>query len=111
MSPDQLLVFDLERGPTAYTAHEVCEICGVTLERVTSFVEFGVLIPEGAEPEEWRFPAQSILQTRRASRLQRDLELDLPGLALVLELIEENANLRRDLRNLRSHLARFTAGD
>ncbi len=109
MLPHDLLVFDFAHGAPAYTVHEVCEICEVSLERVVSFVEFGVLMPEGTELDDWRFPAQSILQTRRAYRLQRDLELDLPGLALALELLEEITGLRRELTNLRAQIARFTS--
>ncbi len=110
MLPHDLLVFDFAHGARAYTVHEVCEICEVSLERVVSFVDFGVLTPEGTKLDDWRFPAQSILQMRRASRLQRDLELDLPGLALALELLEEIAGLRRELGNLRAQIAQFTLG-
>ena len=107
MLSHELLILDFE-GHAAYTVHEVCEICEVTVERVASFVEFGVLKPEGVNLEDWRFPAQSILQARRAYRLQRDLELDLPGLALALELLEEIDTLRRELERLRAQVAQFT---
>lgn len=112
MLPHELLVLDFEQGAPAYTVYEVCEACEVTVARMVSFVEFGVLKPEGMEPhgnlDDWRFPAHSILQARRAQRLQRDLELDLPGLALALELLEEIDHLRQELQRLRAQLAQFT---
>lgn len=107
MLPHELLVFDFEHGSPAYSIHEVSELCDVTIERVVSLVEFGVLQPEGETRDEWRFPAHSIIQARRAQRLQRDLELDLAGLALALELLEEIDGLRREVRRLRDQLAQF----
>lgn len=109
MSTQDLLVFDFAHGAPTYSVQEVCEICDFTLDRVVAFVEFGVLKPEGAALAEWRFPAHAIVQARRAWRLQRDLELDLPGLALALELLEEVDALRVELARLRAQLARFTS--
>lgn len=108
MSSSEGWVFDLEHGATVYTVHEVSELCGVAVEHLVTFVEFGVLKPEGAHPGEWRFPPHAILQARRAQRLQRDLELDLPGLALALELLDHIDDLRREVARLQAQLARFT---
>jgi chaperone modulatory protein CbpM len=110
MLPHELLVFDFEHGSPAYSVYEVSEICDVSVERVVAFVEIGVLKPEGANPDEWRFPPRSIIQARRAQRLQRDLELDLTGLALALELLEDIDDLRREIHRLRAQLAQFTTG-
>jgi len=107
MQPRDLSVSGAEPG-TVYTVYEVSELCDVTLERVVAFVEFGVLHPQGRRLEEWRFPSHAILQARRAQRLQRDLELDLAGLALVMELLEDIAELRREVLRLRAQLARFS---
>lgn len=109
MSPHELLVFDFEHGAPAYTVTEVCELCDVSLEHLVSFVEFGVLKPEGQAPGDWRFPPHAIMIARRASRLQRDLELEMPGLALAMELLEEISDLRRQVERLRSQLACFTS--
>ena len=107
MLPHELLALDFEQCGPAYTLDEVCEICDVTVDRVVSLVEFGVLKPEGCDLDEWRFPAYSIIQARRAHRLQRDLELDLPGLALTLDLLEEIGDLRRELQRLRAQVDQF----
>lgn len=109
MTTHDLLVLDFAHGSPTYTVHEVCDICDVTLERIVAFVDSGVLQPEGAALEDWRFPAHAIVQARRAWRLQRDLELDLPGLALALDLLGEVDALRREIARLRAQLARFTS--
>ena len=44
---------------------------------------------------------------RRAVRLRQELELDWPGIAVALTLLEENAHLRQENRLLRQRLSRF----
>ena len=41
---------------------------------------------------------ESDWKSTEALRLQRDLEINLPGVALALELMEELERLRRELR-------------
>jgi chaperone modulatory protein CbpM len=47
---------------------------------------------------EWRFSGTALRRARTALRLQRDLEINLPGVALALELLEEIDKLRRTLK-------------
>jgi len=46
---------------------------------------------------EWRFSGTALRRTRLALRLERDLELNLAGVALALDLMEEVERLRRAL--------------
>ncbi|MBI2800621.1 MAG: hypothetical protein HYX63_10140 [Gammaproteobacteria bacterium] len=108
MASDELIVFDFEHGPPAYTLEEVCALCRIQPEIIVELVDFGVLNPAGAAVTEWRFPAQSILRTRRAARLRHDLELNLPGLALALDLLDDIESLRQEVEVLRAQLERLT---
>jgi len=81
-----------------FTLDELCRACRVEHERVVVLVHEGVLEPAGHEPREWRFDGASLGRARLALRLIRDLELDANGVALVLDLLEENARLRAQLR-------------
>jgi chaperone modulatory protein CbpM len=108
MKPHELLVFDFEHGAPAYTTPEVCVVCEVSPEQIQGFVECGLLRPEGTGPESWRFPPHAIVVVRRALQLQRELELEMPGLLLAMELLEEIGALRRQVERLRSQLACFT---
>ena len=109
VSSGEIIVFDFEHGPLAYTLEEVAALCRISAENVVELVEFGVLTPVGTAAE-WRFPAQSILRTRRAARLQHDLELNLPGLALALDLLDDIESLQSQVEVLRAQLARLTGG-
>lgn len=74
---------------------ELCHSCGVSAEQVLAMVEEGVVEPYGAEPRVWRFPGASIRRVQIALRLQRDLQVNLAGAALALELLDELEALRR----------------
>jgi chaperone modulatory protein CbpM len=80
------------------TLDELCRFCTVREERIVALVEEGVLRPEGGRRSRWRFPESSLQRAAKALRLQRDLELDPPGVALVLELLDEIERLRGQLR-------------
>ena len=107
MATSEILELSFEHGTPFYSLNELCEICQLTVDRICEFVDYGVINPLGTTNTEWRFPPQAIMQARRATRLQRDLELNLAGIALALELIDENERLRRELQTLRTHLERF----
>jgi chaperone modulatory protein CbpM len=56
-----------------------------------------VLEPVGQEQAQWRFSGTSLLKARAAMRLQHDLEINLAGVALALDLIDEIEALRMRL--------------
>jgi chaperone modulatory protein CbpM len=77
------------------TLHEVCRVCGTREEIVVEMVHEGVVEPLGARQDTWRFSGVAVARIRTALRLQHDLDVNLPGAALVLELLEEIESLRR----------------
>jgi chaperone modulatory protein CbpM len=86
--------------PTELTLAEVCRACSVQIEFVVELVKEGVLAPVGQEPERWRFTYAHMRLVRVASRLERDLGVNLAGAALALELLEEIEALRARLQAL-----------
>jgi len=79
---------------------EVGDFCAwLHVERhwIASLVEAGVLEPRGAAPESWSFPARDIARVRAAVRLVRDLDVNLAGAAVILDLLEERRRLERRL--------------
>ena len=83
---------------TQLTLADLCRACAVHAERIIELVDAGVLEPQGREPAHWRFGGASLLRARTALRLQRDLDIDLAGAALALELLDEIESLRTRLR-------------
>lgn len=77
------------------TLLELCDACGLHAERLIEMVQEGVLEPRGVAPASWRFDAMALERARITLRLQRDLDLNLAGAALVLDLLDELRGLRR----------------
>jgi chaperone modulatory protein CbpM len=76
----------------------------VRTEIVIAFVYEGVLEPSGDQPQEWAFSGADLIRLHRAMRLQQDLEVNLPGVALALDLLDELDTLRSRLRLLERQL-------
>jgi chaperone modulatory protein CbpM len=83
---------------TRLTLADLCRACAVHAERIIELVDAGVLEPQGREPARWIFAGASLHRARKALRLQRDLDIDLAGAALALELMDEIESLRARLR-------------
>ncbi|MFQ5622388.1 MAG: chaperone modulator CbpM [Paracoccaceae bacterium] len=88
----------LLRKDATLTLDRVCEICGVSADVVSAYVEEGLADVEGADAASWRFSEAGILHIRKALRLEKDLGLNPAGAVLVLELVEHIESLERRLR-------------
>ncbi|MGR9053528.1 MAG: chaperone modulator CbpM [Gammaproteobacteria bacterium] len=83
---------------TRFTLVELCVLGKTNAEWIIELVDEGVLDPEGETLDAWRFDANALKRLQAARRLQRDLRINLPGAALVLDLLEEIEALRQQSR-------------
>ena len=94
-----------ERG--AVTLIELAECSGLSEAELRELVDLGALEPLEQSANEWRFEAQCIVSARAAGRLRHDFELDTPGLAVALSLLERVHELESELQRLRARLPRM----
>ena len=80
---------------------ELSVACNVDADWIAELVEHGVIEPIGRSRSDWKFTSLTIVRVAKARRLERDLNLDLPGLAIVLDLLDEIDDLRVQLRKFR----------
>ena len=81
-----------------FTLADLCRSCGVHAEVISDMVEFGIIEPQGESATKWQFSGGCLWRVTTVVRLQRDLEVNLAGAALALDLIEEVRELRRQLK-------------
>jgi chaperone modulatory protein CbpM len=82
------------------TIEEVGRICSVKADYIVELVQEGIIAPStGNAPVSWRFSSVQASQAKIASRLQRDLGVNLAGAALALQLLDELETLRAQLAN------------
>ena len=83
------------------TLDDLCRAARVRREWVQSLVDEGILEPVGRESRHWLFRGSSLRRMHKAMRLQHDLGINLAGIALILDLMDE-------LETLRTKVGRFT---
>lgn len=97
-------------GLQLVTLRELCEISGAPADFVVEMVEFGILEPAAGDrapgdraPDDrtrWEFGDPAVRRSRRAVNLMRDFGINMEGLSLVLDLLEELDTSRHHVRAL-----------
>lgn len=73
---------------------ELCHASNAPQDQLIAWIHEGILNPVGQSPDDWRFMGNSLRRAKLASKLAQDLEINTPGVAMVLELLEEIERLR-----------------
>ena len=89
--------------------NELCQINQFTYEIVVEIVELGIIEQSSLEPNNWRFNSYMVATIHKALRLHHDLDIDWPGVAVALNLLEELDQLRDENKRLQQRLGRFVA--
>jgi len=83
------------------TLEQLSRCCALPREQILLLVEEGIIEPQTAAAdagqEYWRFHWKTVSRVRTSARLQHDLGLNLPGVALALQLLERIERLERQL--------------
>ncbi len=89
-----------------YSLTEFCKLTRLDTNQVRELVAEGIIEPH-VERDYWYFSSSEVGQCVRANRLMKDLDLNLHGAALALELMERNRHLRRKVAYLERLLQRL----
>lgn len=84
---------------THLSLEEISNACAVRTEWIVDLVAEGIIEPSGTERAKWTFSGTSISRVRIARRLQNDLEINLAGVALAIDLLDEIETMRARLRS------------
>ena len=106
-SEAEALVGELVDETALLDLDELSALCGTRADYVIELVEAGIIRPQGDRPRSWRFSAIAVMRSRKALRLGRDLDINLSGLAVTLDLLDQVESLQNELKALRQRLARL----
>lgn len=98
MKYDIIKVYDaqiLDHNENNITLIHVCNQCETTPEVVIRMVNEGILNPIGKNKVQWRFSFTAVETILKVKRLQRDLNVNLAGAALAIELMDRVKVLER----------------
>jgi chaperone modulatory protein CbpM len=89
---------ELIDATTLCTLDEICLACNVDHNWIAELIEHGAIEPIGQTRSDWHFTSVTIVRIAKARRLERDLGLNSPGVALALDLLDQIDDLRAQLR-------------
>jgi chaperone modulatory protein CbpM len=78
----------LEEGDFCFDFPHFCTLLHCAEGEAVQLVRYGVIHPEGSGPQHWRFRSLDLYRARLSRRLSRDLEIDMAGAALAVDLLE-----------------------
>ena len=82
---------------TLYDLETLARLAGVHPLLITQYVQHGLLDPVDDRGEQgWRFDDTSLHLLRRIQRLRQQLGVNINGVAVVLELLRQIDDLRRE---------------
>lgn len=84
-----------------FTLVELSQASGASEDELKLWVSEGLFEPTGTQPQEWRFSGTALRRVRTATRLARDLQINPPGIALALDLLDEIDALRARVKRPR----------
>ena len=82
------------------TTVEVCERCSVSKTDLLELVSEGIINPEQSSGKSLKFAHAALGRVRKAKRLERDLDLNLAGVALTMQLLDRIDDLEKTLKRL-----------
>jgi len=83
---------------TSCTLQEFTQFCNQSLDMVLEMIEEGLIVPASSNRQQWRFGLREIKRAQSAQRLICDLQVNMAGAALALDLLEEIEHLRQQIR-------------
>lgn len=86
---------------------ELCRSCGMSHDTVQAWVLEGVLQPQGEQPQNWRFNGATLRRARVAQQLAQEMDINTPGIALALDLLERIEALQAELNRVSHFHAHF----
>ena len=87
---------------TVYSMTELAKLAALDEDLIIEMVEYGIAEPVSEPAGEWQFTCSAIIRFRRAARLHHDLNINLAGVSLALDLLDELETLRRKVNLLES---------
>ncbi len=87
MDKNELVIIADYATDSKLSISEVCEICSISKEYLMELVAYEILSQQQAQ--EMYFDLMQLHRLQKALRLQRDLDVNLAGIAIILDLQDQ----------------------
>ena len=96
----QILKGIIVEQSTPLSLGELCEAIHLQTPVVIKMVEHQLIKPEGNTPDSWRFDDICLKRAKIAASFYYDLEVNMPGIGIALDLLERIEYLEQRLQTL-----------
>jgi chaperone modulatory protein CbpM len=104
MEKQELIVMVNEIEDEHLTLEDLCEVCSIPANVALDFITYEIIHPSRSDQHEQFFSVNELQRVKAALRIQHDLEVNLAGVALILDLLDELQTLRDRASLLERHL-------
>lgn len=101
MTHNDLITGVIVEESQSLTLEEFCQATHTSKEIIIEMVDYKLIQPQGKKPNEWRFDSLSLRRGRIAASFYYELEINMQGVALAVELLEEVEKLRGQVELLK----------
>lgn len=91
----------LEENPL--TLDELSRAVNVDIKSILLLVDYHIIQPVGKTPQTWRFGSLDLSRAKKAIALQNELEINMAGIGIVLDLLDEIQQLRKEIEHFVKH--------
>jgi chaperone modulatory protein CbpM len=109
MRASQQKVIVIDESCFTLSLKELTEYGSVSADYILELVDQGILDVVDQQNENILFRADTAARLQKLLRLQQQLELNLPGAAVALDLMDEIDRLHAQVAQLEAQIARMTA--
>jgi chaperone modulatory protein CbpM len=83
------------------TFEEICRATHAESDLIIQLIEYQIIHPKGASQTTWQFDHACLKRARLARNFYYDLEVNLAGVALLLDMLEKIEALETDIARLK----------
>lgn len=76
----------------------LCERCMISEIEIEELVYEGVIEPLSIQEESWTFSSETMWRVKKVQRLRRDLDLNISGAALTIQLLDRIEELEKMIK-------------
>lgn len=82
---------------------ELCQIFTISPQFIQDLVNYDIIYPKDKQAKEWVFDLVHIERVKISLRLHKDLEVNLSGVAVILDLLDQVHDLQAKMQLLEKH--------
>ncbi|MFA3790269.1 chaperone modulator CbpM [Aliiglaciecola sp. SL4] len=88
--------------------HELCEYEEISQDSIYAMVEYGIVDPiDGKSVSDWIFDLDSAHWIKKAVRLNQQMQIDWLATAMVIDLLRQKEQLKKENDQLKARLNRL----